>query len=195
MEPIKKLRKTSETCVEIHLDICKSFLAKTVIKTPVGFLNHMLELFFYHSGINAYLRAVGDIEVDFHHTVEDIGITLGEAFNEALGDRKGIARYGEATIPMEDALTQAVVDLAKRPYFHFEVNFPTEKIGYFDTELIPEFLKAFTMHGLFTLHIRNFYGKNSHHIAESIFKALAHALKKALAPSSENLPFSTKGIL
>ena len=195
MSLIKNIRKTKETYIEVWLDLQKNSLPRSIIQTPVGFLNHMLELLFYHSGINAYIKADGDIGVDFHHTVEDIGITLGETFNKALGDRKGIARYGEATIPMEDALTQAVVDLAKRPYFYFEVNFPTEKIGYFDVELIPEFLKAFVMHGMFTLHIRNFYGKNSHHIAESIFKALAHALKKALSSSSENLPFSTKGIL
>jgi len=134
------------------------------------------------------------LKVDLHHTIEDIGITLGEALDEALSDRKGIARYGEATIPMEEALSQVVVDLAKRPYFYYEVNFPTEKIGNFDTELLEEFLRALAINGKFTLHIRNFYGKNAHHIAESIFKALAYALKKAIKPAEVDI-LSTKGTL
>ncbi|QER41436.1 imidazoleglycerol-phosphate dehydratase HisB [Thermodesulfobacterium sp. TA1] len=194
MKAVEKRRYTLETEVEIKLDLNGEWLEENIINTGIGFLDHMLELFAYHSGIKLQIEARGDLEVDYHHTVEDIGITLGEALEEALEDRRGMARYGEATIPMEEALTQVVIDLAKRPCFIFLVSFPTEKIGGFDTELIEEFLRALAMNGKFTLHVRNFYGKNSHHIAESIFKALAHAFKKALSPVSQEV-FSTKGIL
>lgn len=194
MKLISKKRKTLETEVNIKLDLSGSNLEKSSINTEIGFLDHMLELFTYHSGIKLQVEAKGDLRVDFHHTVEDIGITLGEALDEALKDRKGISRYGEATIPMEEALSQAVIDLAKRPYFYYEVKFPTEKIGNFDTELIEEFLKAFCINGKFTLHIRNFYGKNAHHIAESIFKSLAYAFKKAIQPINVDI-LSTKGKL
>ncbi|WP_028841427.1 imidazoleglycerol-phosphate dehydratase HisB [Thermodesulfobacterium hveragerdense] len=194
MKTVEKKRYTLETEVEIKLDLTGEWLEENVINTGIGFLDHMLELFAYHSGIKLQVEARGDLEVDYHHTVEDIGITLGEALDEALEDRRGMARYGEATIPMEEALTQVVIDLAKRPYFVFLVNFPTEKIGGFDVELIEEFLRALAVNGRFTLHVRNFYGKNSHHIAESVFKALAHAFRKALSPLSQEV-FSTKGIL
>lgn len=194
MNLIEKKRKTLETEVNVKLDLRGKELEKSIINTGIGFFDHMLELFSYHSGINLQIEAKGDLKVDLHHTVEDIGITLGEAFDEALSDRKGISRYGEAVIPMEEALSQAVIDLAKRPYFYYEVSFPTEKIGNFDTELIEEFLKAFAINGKFTLHIRNFYGRNAHHIAESIFKALAYAIKMALQPVKVDI-LSTKGTL
>lgn len=194
MRLIIKGRKTLETEINIKLDLQGENLKESIIKTGIGFLDHMLELFAYHSGIKLELFAKGDLEVDYHHTVEDIGITLGEALDEALEDRKGISRYGEATIPMEEALSQVVIDLAKRPFFYYEVHFPVEKIGSFDTELVEEFLKAFCMYGKFTLHIRNFYGKNAHHIAESIFKALAYAFKKAIKPTEIDV-LSTKGRL
>lgn len=194
MKLVEKERKTLETEIVLKLDLNGDFLEKSIINTPIGFLNHMLELFVYHSGIKLQILAKGDLEVDWHHTVEDIGITLGEALNEALGERKEISRYGEATIPMEEALTQVVIDLAKRPYFYYDVNFPTEKIKDFDTQLIEEFLKALTINGKFTLHIRNFYGKNAHHIAESIFKALAYAFKKAIQSTKIKI-LSTKGKL
>jgi imidazoleglycerol-phosphate dehydratase len=194
MKTVEKKRYTLETEVEIRLDLTGEWLEENVINTGIGFLDHMLELFAFHSGLKLQVEARGDLEVDYHHTVEDIGITLGEALDEALEDRRGMARYGEATIPMEEALTQVVIDLAKRPYFVFLVNFPTEKIGSFDVELIEEFLRALVVNGRFTLHVRNFYGKNSHHIAESIFKALAHAFRKALTPLSQEV-FSTKGTL
>ncbi len=194
MKLVGKERKTSETEIKIKLDLSKSILEKSTINSGIGFLDHMLELFSYHSGIKLQIEAKGDLRVDFHHTVEDIGITLGEAIDIALGDRKGISRYGEATIPMEEALSQVVIDLAKRPCFCYEVKFPVEKIGNFDTELIEEFLKAFCINGKFTLHVRNFYGKNAHHIAESIFKALAYAFKRALKPAETEV-LSTKGIL
>uniref|UniRef100_A0A7V4JQ56 Imidazoleglycerol-phosphate dehydratase n=1 Tax=Thermodesulfobacterium geofontis TaxID=1295609 RepID=A0A7V4JQ56_9BACT len=194
MELVSRKRSTLETEINIKLDLSGENLEKSIINTGIGFLDHMLELFSFHSGIKLQIEAKGDLKVDLHHTVEDIGITLGEALDEALSDRKGIARYGEATIPMEEALSQAVVDLAKRPYFYYEVDFPTEKIGNFDTELLEEFLRALAINGKFTLHIRNFYGKNAHHIAESIFKALACALKKAIKPIEVDI-LSTKGIL
>ncbi len=192
MKLVDKKRTTLETEVSLKLDISGKDLEKNVINTEIGFLDHMLELFAYHSGIKLQIEAKGDLKVDFHHTVEDIGITLGEALDEALEERKGISRYGEATIPMEEALSQVVIDLAKRPYFYYDVKFPTEKIGNFDTELIEEFLKAFSINGKFTLHVRNFYGKNAHHIAESIFKALAYAFKRALKPINIDI-LSTKG--
>ncbi|HEA83851.1 MAG TPA: imidazoleglycerol-phosphate dehydratase HisB [Thermodesulfobacterium geofontis] len=194
MKLVSRKRSTLETEINIKLDLSGRNLEKSSINTGIGFLDHMLELFAYHSGIKLQVEAKGDLGVDFHHTVEDIGITLGEAFDEALGDRKRISRYGEATIPMEEALSQAVVDFAKRPYFYYDVKFPTEKIGNFDTELIEEFLKAFAINGKFTLHVRNFYGRNAHHIAESVFKALAYAIKKAIELVDSEV-LSTKGTL
>jgi len=191
---IKKERITKETSIFITLDLYGEYLEKSKIMTGIGFLDHMLELFSFHSGVLFELKAEGDLEVDYHHTVEDIGITLGQAINEALGDRKGLSRYGEAFIPMEEALSQAIIDLAKRPYLHFEATFPTEKIGNFDTELIEEFFRALTSNALFTLHLRNLYGKNSHHISESLFKAFAYAFKRAIQPVEEEV-LSSKGIL
>jgi len=189
---IEVSRTTKETQIKLRLSLKPSFPSK--IKTEIGFLNHMLEIFSYHSGISLEISAKGDIEVDYHHTVEDIGITLGEALYQALGERKNIARFGDAIIPLEDALSQAVIDLAKRPYLHFEARFPTERIGNFDTELIEEFFRALVFNARFTLHLRNFYGKNSHHIAESLFKAFAYAFKKALLPVEKEI-LSTKGTL
>lgn len=191
---IKKERITRETSISVTLDLYGEYLEKTRIATAIGFLDHMLELFSFHSGVIFELSAEGDLEVDFHHTVEDIGILLGQALEEALSDRKGMARYGEATIPMEEALSQAVIDLARRPFLHYEVKFPVERIGSFDTELIEEFFRALAFNGLFTLHLRNFYGKNAHHIAESLFKAFAHAFRQGIAITEEEV-FSTKGLL
>lgn len=194
MELVKKKRVTLETQIEVKLNLSHKLSEENIIDTGIGFLDHMLELFSYHSGIGLNISAKGDLKVDFHHTVEDIGIVLGEALDTALKNREGIARYGEAIIPMEEALSLVAIDLAKRPYFHYQVKFPTEKIGEFDTELIEEFLKALTINGKFTLHVINFYGKNSHHIAESIFKALAYALKRAIRKVEKEV-LSTKGIL
>jgi len=192
MTLVKVSRKTLETSIELELDLFPQ-KKEVIIETEVGFLNHMLNLFSHHGGFTLKLKAKGDLEVDFHHTVEDIGIVLGEAISKALGSRENIYRYGEATIPMQEALTQAVVDLAKRPYLYFKVNFPSEKIGNFDTELLKEFFYALTVNAQITLHIRNFYGENSHHIAESIFKAFAYAFRRALTPVTEVR--STKGTL
>lgn len=191
---IKMERQTRETYIRVNFDLYGDILKKSKIATGIGFLDHMLELFSFHSGIVFEISAEGDLEVDYHHTVEDVGITLGLALDSALGERKGISRYGEATIPMEEALSQAVIDLARRPCLCYNVSFPSEKIGNFDTELIEEFFKALAMNGAFTLHLRTFYGKNSHHIAESLFKAFAYAIKRALAPQKEDY-LSTKGVL
>ncbi len=189
----ERLRETRETRVRVKLSLnFEEFPIK--INTGIGFFNHMLELFAYHSGTSLEVEAKGDLEVDFHHTVEDVGIVLGEAINEALGKRVGIARYGEATIPMEESLSQAVIDLATRPYLYFEAKFPAQKVGDFDLELVEEFFRALVFNARFTLHLRNLYGKNSHHIAESLFKAFAYAFKRALAPVEERI-VSTKGTL
>jgi imidazoleglycerol-phosphate dehydratase len=191
---ISKVRETKETHIELTFDLRGEFLEETRVQTGIGFFDHMLETLSFHSGILFELKAEGDLEVDYHHTVEDVGIVLGLALDEALEDRKGICRFGEATIPMDDALSQAVVDLVRRPYFYYSAEFPVSKIGSFDAELIEEFFRAFALNGMFTLHVRNFYGKNSHHIAESLFKAVAHALRRALLPAEEAI-FSVKGSL
>ncbi|QJA05908.1 imidazoleglycerol-phosphate dehydratase HisB [Thermosulfurimonas marina] len=191
MKAVEKERQTRETEVRLKLDPRGGAVR---VETPVGFLNHMLELLAYHAGWGLELSARGDLEVDAHHTVEDVGIVLGEALEEALGDRAGLSRYGEATVPMEEALAQAVVDLVRRPFFRFEGRFPAERVGQFDLELVPEFLKALAMNGRFTLHVRLFYGENAHHMAEAVFKALAVALSRALSPL-EGGPRSTKGVL
>jgi len=187
----ERFRKTRETEISLKLDLSGGPIR---IETGVGFLDHMLELLAYHGGFGLEIRAQGDLQVDAHHTVEDTGIVLGEAFSEALGKREGLSRYGEATIPMEEALAQVVLDLAVRPYFRFEGSFPRERVGNFDLELIPEFLKAWAMHGRFTLHVRLLYGENAHHMAEAVFKALAYALRRALK-RTEDGPRSTKGLL
>ncbi len=191
MAEVERVRKTRETSVRVRLALEGR---PGEIRTGVGFLDHMLELLAYHGGFGLSVQAEGDLHVDAHHTVEDIGITLGEALAEVLGERKGLARYGEATIPMEEALAQVVVDLARRPFFRFEGRFSTERVGLFDLELIPEFLKALAMNAGFTLHVRLIYGENAHHMAEAIFKALAYALRRALAQVEEG-PRSTKGLL
>ena len=189
---IQHTRKTLETEVNLKLNLRGE--GKTRVKSGVGFLDHMLILMAHHGGFDLELMAKGDVEIDFHHTVEDIGITLGEAIDLALGERKGIARYGEATIPMEESLAQVVIDLARRPCIVIKGEIGVEKIGLFDTELIPEFLKALAMSGRFTLHVRFLYGQNAHHLVEAGFKALGHALRKALRPLP-TLTLSTKGVL
>jgi len=191
---ISKVRETKEARIELTFDLRGEFLEETRVQTGIGFFDHMLETLSFHSGMLFELKAEGDLEVDYHHTVEDVGIVLGLALDEALEDRKGISRFGEATIPMDDALSQAVVDLVRRPYFYYSAEFSVSNIGSFDVELIEEFFRAFALNGMFTLHIRNFYGKNSHHIAEGLFKAVAHALRRALLPAEEAI-FSVKGSL
>ncbi len=187
-------RKTGETSIKVTLKLDGKGTYK--IDTPIPFLNHMLELFTRHGLFDLKLTATGDTEVDFHHTVEDVGICLGKAFDRALGDKAGIARYGHASIPMDETLTQVTVDLSGRPYLKFQADLPKEKVGEFDLELAEEFFRAFTNHIKANLHIFLFYGDNMHHILESMFKATARALRQAAGkdPAQAGIP-STKGVL
>lgn len=187
-------RKTTETDVTLKINIDGS--GKYSIKTPVPFLTHMLELFSKHGLFDLDITASGDVEIDFHHTVEDIGICLGEAFNKALGKKEKINRYGEAKVPMDEALAQITLDISGRP--HLTCNIPQieDKVGQFDTELVEEFFQAFVNNSGITLHINLISGKNSHHIIEAVFKAFARALDTAtlLDPRVSGVP-STKGAL
>ena len=195
MERISQVkRKTTETDVTLKINIDGS--GKYSIKTPVPFLTHMLELFSKHGLFDLEIIASGDVEIDFHHTVEDIGICLGEAFNKALGKKEKIKRYGEAKVPMDEALALITLDISGRP--HLTCNIPQieDKVGQFDTELVEEFFQAFVNNSGMTLHINLISGKNSHHIIEAVFKAFARALDAAtlLDPRVSGIP-STKGAL
>lgn len=188
-------RKTTETDIAVRLDLDGN--GNSEISTGCGFLDHMLTLFSKHGRFDLSVFCEGDVEVDFHHSAEDIGITLGTAFNEALGDRRGIRRYGEFTLPMDEALVQSVIDCSGRGFLSFDLEIPTEKVGDFDTELVEEFFIAFARNSGMTIHIRKISGKNSHHIIEGAFKAFARALKKAVDVDpdfSDDIP-STKGVL
>ncbi len=188
-------RKTTETqiAVSINVDGTGAF----DVKSGVGFLDHMLELLSRHSLIDIKLRAKGDTHIDFHHTTEDSGIALGQAFAKALGDRKGIRRYADCLLPMDDALTRAAIDVSGRPYLIWNVEFSRPKIGEFDTELVREWFQAFAMNAGVTLHVQTLYGDNCHHIAESCFKALARVLRGAIEidPRQKDRIPSTKGSL
>jgi imidazoleglycerol-phosphate dehydratase len=195
MERISQVkRKTTETDITLKINIDGS--GKYSIKTPVPFLTHMLELFSKHGLFDLDITASGDVEIDSHHTVEDIGICLGEAFNKALGKKVKIKRYGEAKVPMDEALAQITLDISGRP--HLTCNIPQieDKVGQFDTELVEEFFQAFVNNSGITLHINLISGKNSHHIIEAVFKAFARALDTAtlLDPRVSGIP-STKGAL
>jgi len=188
-------RKTAETeiTVEINLDGTGSYDNET----GVGFFDHMLDQLARHSMIDMKVRARGDLHIDDHHTVEDTGITLGQALTRALGDKRGIRRYGACHLPMDDTQVRAALDLSGRPFLVWGVDFPTPKIGTFDTELVREFFQALSTHGGITLHIDRLHGINSHHIAEAAFKAVARALREAVEPdprAAGALP-STKGAL
>jgi len=185
-------RKTTET--EIFLKLNLDGEGKYKIDTGLGFLDHMLSHLSKHSRIDLNISAKGDLNVDAHHTVEDIGICLGEALAKALGDKKGITRYGNSSVPMEDALANVSVDLSGRPTFIYNVEYRTAKIGDFDVECLEEMLKSFSAAGAFNLHINVPYGTNSHHIAEAIFKALGQALGAAVKITGSDIP-STKGVL
>jgi imidazoleglycerol-phosphate dehydratase len=171
-------RKTRETDIKVSVNLDGSGISK--IETDMPFLSHMLELFSKHSLIDLTIVANGDLEVDYHHTVEDLGLVLGDAIDQALGDRKGIVRYGSAYIPMDDALSRAVVDLGGRPFMVYEVANRTRKIRDFDLLLIREFFQAFTVKARMNLHIAQLYGKEPHHAYEAIFKAVARALSAAI---------------
>jgi imidazoleglycerol-phosphate dehydratase len=187
-------RKTNETdiCVSVDLDGTGTHLSKT----GIGFFDHMLDQLARHSLIDLDVRATGDLHIDDHHTVEDVGIAIGQALTRALGDKRGIRRYGECSLPMDDAQVRCALDLSGRPYLVWNVAFPTAKIGTFDTELVREFFQAMATHGGITLHVDMVHGINSHHIAEACFKAVARALRMAVEadPRSSGIP-STKGTL
>ena len=188
-------RKTAETEISVTLDLDGTGGYRNA--TGIGFFDHMLDQLARHSLIDIALSATGDLHIDDHHTVEDAGITLGKALAEALGDKRGIRRYGAFHLAMDDALVRASLDLSGRPYLVWNVDFPTAKIGSFDTELVREFFQAFSTHGGITLHVDLLHGINSHHIAEAAFKAVARALREAVEPDlrlGDALP-STKGAL
>jgi imidazoleglycerol-phosphate dehydratase len=188
-------RRTAETdvAVSIHLD----GTGKAEISTGVGFLDHMLELFARHGLFDVAVKVTGDLHVDQHHTTEDTGIALGQAFLQALGDKKGIARYADVHLPMDETLSRVALDLSGRAFLVFNADFPSQKIGAFDTELVREWFQAFAMNAGVTLHAQTLYGDNSHHIAESLFKGLARALRRAVHedPCEEGRVPSTKGTL
>lgn len=188
-------RRTAET--DVSLSIALDGAGKAEISTGVGFLDHMLELFARHGLFDLTVKVTGDLHVDQHHTTEDTGIALGQALLQALGDKKGITRYADIHLPMDETLTRLAVDISGRPFLVFRTTFPTEKIGAFDTELVREFFQAFATHAGLTLHVETLYGANSHHIAESCFKGLARALRQAVAvdPREEGRVPSTKGTL
>jgi imidazoleglycerol-phosphate dehydratase len=188
-------RKTKETEIEVSVALDGQGLA--MISTGIGFFDHMLEQLARHSLIDIAISAVGDLHIDQHHTVEDTGIALGHAMRAALGDRAGIARYADALLPMDETLTRVAIDVSGRPFLVFRTEFPKPKIGDFDAELVREFFQAFAMNAGLTLHVETFYGVNAHHIAESCFKGLARALRKAveLDPRQDGAIPSTKGSL
>ncbi|MEW5704018.1 MAG: imidazoleglycerol-phosphate dehydratase HisB [Pseudomonadota bacterium] len=188
-------RKTKETRIEAELDLDGT--GAYDVATGIGFLDHMLEQLSRHSLIDLKLRAEGDLRIDGHHTTEDTGIVIGEAVSRALGERRGVVRYGEATIPMDETLTRVVVDISMRPYLIWRVNFRHPKVGEMDVELFKEWFQAFAQSAGITLHIENLYGENTHHIIESCFKGLARALRQAIAidPKRADEVPSTKGVL
>ncbi len=187
-------RSTSETQIEVSLNLDGSGVQD--IKTPVPFLDHMLSQLAKHGYFDLTVKAQGDTQIDFHHTVEDVGIAVGQAFKEALGEKKGIRRFAEANIPLNEALAQCIVDISGRAYFVFNVELPKAKLGEFDVELVPEFFQAFSANSGTTLHLNSPYWNNLHHITEALFKAFARALDSACSIDSRtsDIP-STKGTL
>lgn len=188
-------RKTRETQISVSLDLDGS--GRYDVATGIGFLDHMLEQLSRHSLIDLTVRAKGDLHIDFHHTTEDTGIAIGQAVAQALGDRKGIVRYGHALIPMDEALTRVALDCSNRPWLVWKVAFTRPKLGDFDTELFREWFGAFAQNAGLTLHVECLYGENNHHIAESCFKGLARALRQAVEtdPRQADVVPSTKGVL
>ncbi len=188
-------RSTSETSIRVRVDLDGN--GATEIETGVGFFDHMLEQVGRHSGVDLQVKAKGDLHIDSHHTVEDVGIAIGEALTQALGDKRGIRRFGSSLVPMEEALSRIALDLSGRPLLQYEVPVPAEAIGNYDPDLTQEFFTALTRAGAFTLHIKLLSGKNSHHIVESVFKGFARALSDAISIDprrSSDIP-STKGVL
>ncbi|WP_326911249.1 imidazoleglycerol-phosphate dehydratase HisB [Sedimentibacter sp. MB31-C6] len=192
MRKAKVNRKTFETDISIELNIDGT--GKSDIDTGIGILNHMLTLFSFHGGFDLKVKCKGDLYVDSHHTSEDIGITLGQVFKEALGDKKGIERYGSILLPMDEALARVLIDFSGRPYLVYNVDFNNNKLGEIATEDFKEFFKGFVNNSLSTLHIEILYGENDHHKIESIFKGFGRAIKSSSNITSDNLQ-STKGVL
>ena len=188
-------RKTKETDIAVTVDLDGA--GTFDIATGVGFFDHMLEQLSRHGLVDLAIKAKGDLQIDQHHTVEDVGIVLGQAFRKALGEGRGIARYADVHLPMDETLTRCAIDISGRPYLVWKVAFTRSKIGEFDTELFQEFFQAFAQNGLVTLHIETLYGRNNHHIAETCFKAMARALRAAVAidPRQGGRVPSTKGRL
>ena len=193
MRTFEIIRKTAET--DIFLSLNLDGTGKSSIDTGCGFLNHMLTLFAAHGKFDLTVNCVGDTDVDDHHSVEDIGICLGQAFQNALGDKRGITRYGSFLLPMDEALILTAVDISGRSCLCYGLQIPTQKIGTFDTELVEEFLLAFTRNCPMSLHVQQLAGKNSHHIVEGLFKSLARSLKAAVALDGSDAIPSTKGVL
>ena len=193
MRTYETSRKTAETDITLALNLDGT--GKSTIDTGCGFLNHMLTLFAAHGKFDLTVKCLGDTEVDDHHSAEDIGIVLGQAFQAALGDKRGITRYGSFLLPMDEALIQTAVDISGRSCLCYGLEIPTEKIGTFDTELVEEFFLAFTRNCPMSLHIRQLAGKNAHHIVEGAFKSVARSLKAAVALDGSNEIPSTKGVL
>ena len=188
-------RATKETSIKVDLNLDGT--GKYKVSTGIGFLDHMLEQLSRHSLMDLAVEAKGDLHIDFHHTTEDTGIAIGEAVAKALGDRKGITRFGSATIPMDETLSRVTLDISNRPYLIWRVKFSKPKLGEMDTELFKEWFQAFAQHSGITLHVENIYGENNHHIVESCYKGLARALRQAIAidaRKSDEVP-STKGVL
>ena len=188
-------RTTKETDIEVAVDLDGS--GTSSVSTGIGFLDHMLDLLARHSRIDVSVKAKGDLHIDHHHTTEDVGIALGQAVKQALGDMKGITRYADVHVPMDESLTRVAIDISGRPYLAFKADFARDKVGTFDTELVQEWFQAFAMNSGVTLHVAMLYGSNDHHIAESCFKGLARALRAAVAidPRAANEIPSTKGTL
>ena len=188
-------RKTKETDVEVAVDLDGA--GRASVATGIGFLDHMLDLLARHSRIDITVKAKGDLHIDHHHTTEDVGIALGQAVKQALGDMKGITRYADVHVPMDEALTRVAIDISGRPFLVFKAEFVRDKVGEFDTELVQEWFQAFAMNAGVTLHAETLYGSNDHHIAELRFKGLARALRTAVAidPHAKDEVPSTKGSL
>jgi imidazoleglycerol-phosphate dehydratase len=188
-------RTTKETDVAVTVDL--DGRGEAAIATGIGFLDHMLDLLARHSRIDMTVKAAGDLHIDHHHTTEDVGIALGQAVKQALGDMRGVTRYADVHLPMDEALTRVAIDISGRPFLVFKSNFSRDKIGTFDTELVREWFQAFAMNAGITLHVETLYGTNDHHISESCFKGLARALRAAVAidPRMKDEVPSTKGSL
>lgn len=191
MRKAESVRNTKETQIDIALNLDGT--GKSRIQTPIGFFNHMLELFAFHSGMDLVVEANGDTDVDDHHLIEDTGILLGTLIRQALGDKKGINRYGNCRLPMDESLAQVDLDFSGRPYLVFEAEFRRESINGFSTEMVEEFLRALAFNAGLTLHV-HVYGKNDHHQIEAVFKGLGRAIRQGVEVTSDRLP-STKGVL